>query len=203
MQQFTIISIKSEIFFYISDKLEIVMSHNWIEEFKKDENQSISNLYRKYRVEIVFWIKKNYGLKNEDACDVFQNSVIQLYNNIVSGKLDGKTLIVKPYLLGICRYKALEICRNNKFYQNHIPLDSNSDIPIIEDRTYNQVLSTKIKTMKNQLVKLGNPCKYILEKFYFNNWTIAEITLDLGYKNTNTTKNMKYKCLKRLLLAIN
>jgi RNA polymerase sigma-70 factor (ECF subfamily) len=48
------------------------------------------------------------------------------------------------------------------------------------------------------LSKIGDPCYRLLELFYFVQKTMEEISVELGYKNPETTKNQKYKCMERL-----
>jgi len=45
---------------------------------------------------------------------------------------------------------------------------------------------------------LGDPCKSLLELYYYKRLSMAEITEAMEYKNVDTTKNLKYKCIKRL-----
>ena len=45
---------------------------------------------------------------------------------------------------------------------------------------------------------LGDPCKTLLELYYYKRLSMAEITEAMEYKNVDTTKNLKYKCIKRL-----
>ena len=56
----------------------------------------------------------------------------------------------------------------------------------------------KLQLVAKGLEKLGEPCKTLLELFYFNNMSMDEIASQLSYKNRATAKNLKYKCLGRL-----
>jgi len=48
------------------------------------------------------------------------------------------------------------------------------------------------------LEKLGQPCQRIVELFYFEKKNMTEISEALGYKNPDTAKNQKCKCMARL-----
>jgi RNA polymerase sigma factor (sigma-70 family) len=52
--------------------------------------------------------------------------------------------------------------------------------------------------MAMALDELGEPCRSIIEGFYFNSQTMDEIRDKFGYTNTDNAKNQKYKCLQRL-----
>ena len=55
-----------------------------------------------------------------------------------------------------------------------------------------------IELAKSCLEKLGDPCKSILELFYYHKMSMEDIQQHAGYKNSATAKNIKYKCLRRL-----
>jgi len=60
----------------------------------------------------------------------------------------------------------------------------------------------KIKSVTQAIDSLGDSCRRILDCYYFEQLSMAEIAYQLGYKNKDTVKNLKYKCLKRLLSII-
>jgi hypothetical protein len=45
---------------------------------------------------------------------------------------------------------------------------------------------------------LGEPCHELLGFYYFGRKTMEEISTIMGYKNPDTAKNQKYKCMERL-----
>jgi DNA-directed RNA polymerase specialized sigma24 family protein len=52
--------------------------------------------------------------------------------------------------------------------------------------------------MAKALDGLGEPCRSIIEDFYFNGQTMETIRDKFGYTNADNAKNQKYKCLQRL-----
>ncbi len=46
--------------------------------------------------------------------------------------------------------------------------------------------------------RIGDPFRRLLEFFYFHQKNMEEISSELGYKNPETAKNQKYKCMERL-----
>ena len=47
-------------------------------------------------------------------------------------------------------------------------------------------------------MKLGEPCKSLLEAFYIEKRSMPEIAAHFGYTNADNAKTQKYKCLMRL-----
>ena len=46
--------------------------------------------------------------------------------------------------------------------------------------------------------QLGDPCHTLLDLFYYQKKSMEDITIELNYKNSDSAKNQKYKCLERL-----
>ena len=61
-----------------------------------------------------------------------------------------------------------------------------------------KILETKINAVDNMLHNMGDPCKSILQLYYYKRFSMTEVCTQMGYKNSDTVKNQKYKCLKRL-----
>ena len=132
----------------------------------------------------------------DDALDVFQVSVVILYDNVITGKLEKLTSGIHTYIKGIARNKALELIRATKnrsgahhFSYMQVYVEEENDTAILEDQ-----LTAAIQSLDN----LGDPCKSLLQLYYYYDLSVEDITIKLGYKNADTTKNQKYKCLKRL-----
>ena len=53
------------------------------------------------------------------------------------------------------------------------------------------------------MIKLGDPCHSIIKMRYFYKLSMDTIHEKLGYKNADTAKNAKYKCMERLRTIVN
>lgn len=129
--------------------------------------------------------------------DLLQDSLIILSENI---KKEGFTLTseLSTYFYGICQRTVLAYFRKEK-RNTHI-LDEYQQLhesapkllPLIEEEedklpTYSQIWE-KIKT-------LGQSCFQVLWMFYGEKNSLEEIAEILEYKNTNTVKQAKHKCM--------
>jgi len=167
---------------------------NWIEYIKENDNQALIKLYSLYRDEFIEWLGRKYSIENNIAKDIFQTSIVVLYDNVISEKLTKLNSNIKTYLFGIGKNKAYEYLRDkdrsSKFSITQLDLSFNSE-------SYNEQ-DERILKLTNTLSKMGGPCKEIIESFYYKEMDITAITAKMGYKNNDTTKNQKYKCIKRL-----
>jgi RNA polymerase sigma-70 factor (ECF subfamily) len=169
---------------------------DWILKIKTDDNQALREIYDLCREECVVWLQNDFGLSIHDALDVFQVSVVILYDNIMTGKLSTLTSNIKTYLKGIAKNKALEMLRSrkNRIVANRFPIMAQ----FVFEENEKVILEEQLSTALMSLEFLGDPCKSLLQLYYYNDLSMEDITTILGYKNPETTKNQKYKCLKRL-----
>jgi RNA polymerase sigma-70 factor (ECF subfamily) len=172
--------------------------HSLIERIKsRDSDEGLREIYTSYRNEFLLWAVRHHKCTMDEAKDVFQQSVIIFYENIVNGKLTEITTQVKTYIFSIGKNKILELLRLKKkqmpeFNDQIYKYDSQVDGEVDED------YEEKLKYVEAGLGKLGDPCKSILKHYYYQKKSMVEISEILKYKNSDTVKNLKYKCLQRL-----
>jgi RNA polymerase sigma factor (sigma-70 family) len=170
-------------------------SLDWINYIKTNENKALTEVYTLYRDECMMWLQKEMKCSEEDSIEVFQMAVIILYDNVATGKLVELTSSIKTYLFGIAKLKAWELTR--KAEKTVIGVDDALLKYVAEE---NEIMDNteELVLVEKSLEELGQPCKTVLQLYYYKNKSMEEISQELGYKNADTTKNQKYKCLKRL-----
>jgi RNA polymerase sigma factor (sigma-70 family) len=166
-----------------------------IESLKLGNPQGLSSIYKLYRSEFIGWICRDYNCTTEEAKDIYQTSILILYKNIVDGKF-AATSSIKTYLFGIGRNQFLKSKKEEQRFSNNI-IDNVMD-DFSEERELKELHEANLERVHNSLQALGDPCKKLLELSFFYKNSLETITTMLGYKNTDTTKNLKYKCLQRL-----
>lgn len=166
-----------------------------IDEIKNGNRQTLENIYIMYRKSFIEWTTKTYRISYGDALDLYQQTILTFYENILSGKLTEITSSVKTYLFAIGKNKVYEFYRQQERIRT-----VQAPIPDCEDPSGEGTECTArlLELSKACLIKLGNPCRQILELYYYHRRSMQEIAAGLGYKNEKTAKNQKYKCLLRL-----
>lgn len=168
---------------------------DWIERIKSDPDKTLTILYKDLKNDTIQWIKKEFSLQTEDADEIFQTSIVLLYDNVVSGKLTLLTSHIKTYIFSIIKNKIIQLNRA----KNRISSYNATEIMLgVIDEEYQEIAQEDLIKANSALIKLGEPCKSLLELSYYQQMKLDDITLLLGYKNNDTTKNLKYKCMKRL-----
>lgn len=159
------------------------------------DEQQFDKLYRQYREEFISWSLKNFNCSREEAVEIYQQSMIVLYENVVNHKLKDLTK-AKTYLFGIAKNKFHDLWRQESKMEPLGDTDFSTEPDMMMEEYEEE--TQKINLVKSSLVQLGEPCKSILEQYYYHKKNMTEIAEALQYKNTDTAKNQKYKCLQRL-----
>jgi RNA polymerase sigma factor (sigma-70 family) len=162
---------------------------------KQGDDRSLNILYKTYFPMVVHFIVSNNGTEQE-AKDVYQESVIVLYENLQIPHFE-LTCKVKTYIYSVCRRLWLKKLAEKSRYVGKIE-DFESFVPFVREDADSEDKDMQFKVMKQALEKLGEPCRSILEDFFIHNFTMQQITEKMGYTNTDNAKNQKYKCLMRL-----
>ena len=168
---------------------------DWISYIKENENQALKDIYTSHRASCLSWLKSTYSIEQEDAKEIFQSSIIILYDNVMTGKLVELTSGVKSYLYSIAKNKAREHLRKSGKVVDGEKLQLVSNENGVEEK---QILESKINKVNETLQSMGDPCKSLLQLYYYKRISMSEIGDLMGYKNSDTVKNQKYKCIKRL-----
>jgi RNA polymerase sigma factor (sigma-70 family) len=153
-------------------------------------------IYEQYRGEFIHWISREFNCSSDDSKDIYQLTILIFYDNIKSGKLQHLVSSVKTYLFGIGKNVArdnLRKLRRNTPIDEHLWLREH-----LVDEPDGKVDENLFVIAKKALADLGQPCQRLVELFYYERKSMDEISLELNYKNADTAKNQKYKCMARL-----
>jgi len=155
----------------------------------------LETVYKAYFPMILQLIVMNNG-NEDDAKDIFQESVIVLYDKVRSGNFELNSKL-KTFIYSVCR--RLWLKRLTQLSRNAGSVKDFEDVlPVEQDLEKHEEKDQQFKQMEKALVHLGEPCKTIIEDFYINNKSMQEICAKFGYTNADNAKNQKYKCLQRL-----
>ncbi len=166
-----------------------------IQEIKNGNKKELADIYRAYRNEFVSWASHHYQCTTEEARDIYQASIIIFYDNIVKERLQHLNGSVKTYLFAIGKNKIMELRRADKKISTTEV--ENMDIEEVKNGEAEQK-ELHLQIIQKCLEKIGDPCKTMLELYYFHGTGLQELAEKLHYKNSDTAKNLKSRCLLRL-----
>lgn len=156
------------------------------------------DIYRKYRESFISWTAKLYSCESDTASDCFQDAVIILMNNAKTGRLDHLDAGLKTYLFAVGKNVLLKKYSKHKYvasYEN-IPTEYESaGIDEFDEMVNKNKLIDKVAELTTNMKE---PCRSILKYFYYENLSMDKIAELMKYKNAETVKSQKVRCMKYL-----
>lgn len=171
---------------------------DFINRLRENPNDTLVELYKNYRKEFFSWSYKRFNISETDAVDIFQDAVVVFYRNVMDGKISDLTSSTKTYLFSIGKNLVLQ-----KFRKEKREVHFETDLDIIEDHSsieYRELYhGNALENRVAEIVKtMRDPCKSILRYFYFRGYSMDEIAETMKYKNADTVKAQKLRCIREI-----
>lgn len=157
------------------------------------EDRALEYVYSKYHPIVCKSIMKLGGTQ-EDAEDVFQESIILLYENVRSGKFREKSSL-KTYLAAIAKFRWMKKLRKTSPSMQYV---GNSNESFEDDPDFWIAEAEQEKLVTRLLQNMGETCLKVLTGFYYKGLSMRAIAKELGFKNEQVARNKKSKCLRTL-----
>lgn len=175
---------------------------DYIAAFRNDNQRATTHFYAKHRDVFFRDIGKYYHIRDTDLLsEIYQESVVRLWKNIKNGKLSEANLTTSlaGYLYSVGRLVALEILRREGITKETIDEGKLSSLGIeaTADKWFGRESEQEVAVRK-AVYAMGEPCAPLLLMFYWDKLTWVEIASELHYKDANSAKTQKYKCIQKL-----
>jgi RNA polymerase sigma-70 factor (ECF subfamily) len=174
-------------------------STNVQELYRREGEALFARLYRDQRAVFIQWASKNFGCEDEDALEVFQESMLVLYQKIQTRELIEIRSSVKTYLFAVGRNLLLKQFEKRKRTKlmDELPEVAVSFIERQEELSDRQI------QVQEALSMLGASCREVLHLFYYRNYAVEAIANQLNFNSEEVVRSKKYKCLKQLRKILN
>lgn len=157
---------------------------------------------------VLNFLKNRFGIHEDDCKDIFQESFIILYTNVLSGKLNDMTASLSTYFTSICKNKALEFLRRSA---RSVNVDSEMSLSLMDGEVKNEKIEallaldegdSAIEAQKEELVQsivkdLPSPCNELLWGFYRDNLSIRVLADMFNYSSESSAKVTKHRCCEK------
>ncbi|HVS96725.1 MAG TPA: sigma-70 family RNA polymerase sigma factor [Puia sp.] len=162
----------------------------------KDLNTAIRSIYRQHS-EAVSSFVIHYGGSEQDADDIFQETVVAFIDIVKKGKYRMEASI-RTFLASIARnYWFNELKKRGRSGHRDRQFEMGRDQD--EADVSHHIAELERKRQLRELVEqLGESCRKVLLLFYYENLSMKEIVNHLPYENEQVVRNKKYKCLQQL-----
>lgn len=166
-----------------------------LEGFAASDRKAVEKIYADNFNMVQSLIINNNG-SADDARDIFQETMIVLFEKLRSGGFELNCLI-KTFVYSVARRLWLKRLQQQNRYSS--PGDSMADVvQVEEDLGAHEQRNAEFEMMERAINNLGEPCKSLLEAYYLQKQNMQVIAAKFGYTNADNAKNQKYKCLMRL-----
>ncbi len=159
-------------------------------------DQAIMQLYQDH-AEVTRSFIKGKGGTDQDADDIFQETIVSFIDTVRKGKFKQESGI-RTFLISISKHLWYNEIRRRqragnreKLYESDRDMEETGISEVIQDRELKQQLG-------ELLAELGDSCRKILELFYYENLSMKEMVSHMHYENEQVVRNKKYKCLQQL-----
>ena len=160
-----------------------------------NDREVIEAIYRDNYPMIQAFILNNNG-NIDEARDIFQETMIVLFEKAVSGSLELNCQL-KTYIYSVCKRLWLKRLQQLQRYSSQIE-NVEETVSVEEELEVHEKHNTDFIIMESALAKIGEPCKSLLDAYYIQRKSMQTIAADFGYSNADNAKTQKYKCLMRL-----
>ena len=167
-----------------------------LEQLRTGDSEAYTKIYEAYRDSFLGYARK-YELSEEDVLEIYQDSVVKLYENVMSRKLNKLTSSLKTYLFSIGKFKIYEQLRYRKKRVSREESDFKTET--FEQSYFGEhQLTERQIALRKHFETLGVRCKTLLNCFYLKGMSLEEIKQAEQYENVNTVKAAKSRCMKQL-----
>jgi len=156
------------------------------------DKNALADVYVTYKTEFLFYFKK-FQINREALLDIYQDSIVVIYQKFLREGFELKDSSLKTYLFGIGKNKVYTYFKKNKI--KHVDI---ANLKINDDNYEESEPDLYTIELSKTLNEISESCKRVLEFYYYRGFTIKEIVEATDYKDENTVKSHKSRCLKRL-----
>ena len=160
---------------------------------RADDKSAMEWVYSTYRNEFLGFAIK-YGLGRDAAVDIYQDAVVAMYQNFAIKNLTLKSGSVKTYLFSIGKFKVFKLLKKQNLHLPYMEQLGHIDMTASDDIDKNEY---HIQLEKG-LTQLSEQCIKVIRLFYYRNLSIEEIVDQTDYKDGNTVRSHKSRCMKKL-----
>lgn len=165
---------------------------------RNGDERSLDELYSVNKSKF-FAYARGY-LKDEAVLeDIYQDTIIAFYENVRTGKVRELKSSISTYIIGIGKFMMFGYLRKEKSAIRINDMESGE-----LERVFHFYLETvqdeneALAVVRQAIQRIGEPCRTLLQLFYYEEKDNAAIMEMLGYANTNVVKSQKYRCLQTL-----
>ena len=178
-------------------KADLVQQDTILDKVKNGDQEYLRSLYDRYRKEFAQWALKHYNIDDDAAGEIYQRAFIVFYYNVKEGKLTVMNSSLKTYLFAIGKNLLREHFKAGSRFTD--PGEYSLESGEIDNSILEKYEKAETKQeLEDLLERIGEPCKTVLQLYYFSNYSLEAIANHMQYKTEQIAAKRKFICLKQL-----
>ncbi len=163
---------------------------------KESDEKVLQYIYVSNYPRIEQYVLGNSGTA-DDARDIYQEAFLAVWRNVQLGRFTPQNdTAISGYIYQVARNKWLDQLRAVK-NKKTASLPDEISHQLADSPPLDEAEAGYLETVKAEYDQLGDPCRELLNRFYFKKESMREIAEHFSWTEA-TTKNNKYRCLQRL-----
>lgn len=166
-----------------------------LDAIRKGNEEALVELFRQNRRPVTSLVTRNRG-SEDDAEDVLQEAMVVLWERVRSGSFEYQAKLstfIYATAKNIWFRRLARHRRELPATEETFDVATDDASPLVELEENERALAVQ-KAME----QIGNPCRDLLLLFYWEERSMEEIAMKLGFANADTVKSKKYQCKKSL-----
>lgn len=162
---------------------------------RRGDEEALVILFDANRRMVTSYVRNNSGTR-DDAEDMLQEALIVLWEKVRSGNFNYSAKL-STFIGGVVKNLwHRRLARQRKESQDPLEFErtANTDLSPLDEL----IESEQAKQVRDALEKLGDPCRKLLLLFYWDEYSLEQIAVAMGFANAETAKSKKYQCKKAL-----
>ncbi len=166
-----------------------------LDALRNGDDSVLEELFDKNRRSVASLVIRNNGTE-DDVEDVLQESLIVLWERIRKGTFEYQAKLSTFIYATAKNIWLRKLARQRREFTSS---GETFDIPNGDSTPYEEMEENeRVLAVEQAMEEIGNPCRDILLLYYWEEQTMEEIALKLGFANADTVKSKKYQCKKAL-----
>lgn len=165
---------------------------------RQGNRKVLQEQYEVHRTAFMDWGKRRYQCEPEALVDVYQEAFIVLYQNLVSGQLDKMSCSIRTYIFSVAKNLLFKQFRRN----TRTDTSQGDQLYLLADEDLNieekWVLTDQQKSLRDAIQSMGKVCQELITLYYYYGLDQESIMQRMQYKNTQTVKSQKVRCMRQL-----
>jgi RNA polymerase sigma factor (sigma-70 family) len=166
---------------------------------KQNDNTTLKKLYQLNYKKVEVLVLRNSGTV-DNAKDIYQEAFLTTWQKIKKGDfIPTSESYINGFIFTVAKNKWLDVLRSKKYKDTSIM----SQIEGLQIASENEIMhhdheeDPQMQMMMTAFASLGDACKDLLKKFYFEKLSMNAIAAILNL-DAASVRNKKYRCMERL-----